>query len=56
MDHTFDLRKLRACMVCGVVRTFDHFRDEGCPNCEAFLALRGSADRVVDSTSSSFSG
>lgn len=52
----YDLRKLRACMVCGTVRTFDHFRDEGCPNCESFLSLRGSSERILDSTSATFSG
>lgn len=51
-----DLRKLRACMVCAYVQSFDDFREQGCPNCESFLDLRHSPDRIVESTSSSFSG
>lgn len=51
-----DLRKLRACMVCGAVRSFDQFREAGCPNCEAFLQLGDSPDRILDCTTSSFSG
>ncbi len=51
-----DLRKLRACMVCGAARTFDQFKEEGCPNCEGLLAMQGSSDRVMDATTSSFSG
>lgn len=56
MDGHMDMRKLRACMVCGLVQSFDAFLGEGCPNCEPFLALRGSEERVLDSTSSTFSG
>ena len=51
-----DFRRSRACMVCGVVQTFEAFRDEGCPNCETFLGLAGSSERIMDSTSSTFSG
>lgn len=43
-------------MVCGLVQTFDNFHSHGCPNCEEFLAMKGSNDRVLDSTSSTFSG
>lgn len=43
-------------MVCGLVQSFDAFLGEGCQNCESFLALRGSEERVLDSTSSTFSG
>lgn len=51
-----NLKKLRACMVCGVLQTLEGFAVDGCPNCEEFLALRGSNDRILDSTSSSYSG
>jgi transcription elongation factor SPT4 len=54
--ESFELRKLRACMVCSALRTFDQFRESGCPNCEAFLNLRDSVDRIVDCTSTLWSG
>lgn len=49
-------RYLRACMVCSVVMTYSRFRDEGCPNCEEFLLLRGSQDQIESCTSQVFEG
>jgi len=56
MEDGGDVRKLRACMVCGLVRSFDQFREYGCPNCESFLRLRDSADMAADVTTNSFHG
>lgn len=55
-DKLFDIRKLRACMVCGYVQSFDGFLSQGCPNCEDFLSLRDNGDRILDSTSGTFVG
>ncbi|KAK1760941.1 transcriptional elongation protein [Echria macrotheca] len=49
-------RYLRACMVCSVVMTLSRFREEGCPNCEEFLHLRGSSDQIDACTSQVFEG
>ncbi|TPX15167.1 uncharacterized protein E0L32_004725 [Thyridium curvatum] len=49
-------RYLRACMVCSIVMTSQRFRDEGCPNCEEFLHLAGSADQIDSCTSQVFEG
>ncbi|KAF2002967.1 transcription initiation Spt4 [Amniculicola lignicola CBS 123094] len=49
-------RHMRACMVCAVVRTYQQFMAEGCPNCERFLELRNNADAIQDCTSSVFDG
>lgn len=50
------LRSLRACLVCSYVQTGSKFQSEGCPNCEDFLEMRGSADTVQDCTSQVFEG
>ncbi|ODV92956.1 hypothetical protein CANCADRAFT_49373 [Tortispora caseinolytica NRRL Y-17796] len=46
----------RACMVCGVIRSFDEFAKNGCPNCESVLNYAGSEDIIQDCTSPSFEG
>ncbi|OCK95550.1 transcription initiation Spt4 [Cenococcum geophilum 1.58] len=49
-------RNLRACMVCSVVQTHARFMTAGCPNCEPFLELAGSADAIAECTSQVFDG
>jgi transcription elongation factor SPT4 len=49
-------RTLRACMVCTIILPQSTFRDEGCPNCEQALELRGNSEAVTECTSSNFSG
>lgn len=49
-------RQLRACMVCSVVKTESQFKKQGCPNCEAFLQLRGDDDQISACTSQVFEG
>ena len=51
-----DLRQLRACLSCSLIKTFDQFENEGCDNCEPFLNLRHHRDNVYDCTSSNFDG
>lgn len=48
--------KLRACLLCSLIKSADQFREDGCDNCEEVLQLRGSSDRVFECTSSSFYG
>ncbi|POW05017.1 hypothetical protein PSTT_09970 [Puccinia striiformis] len=48
--------KLRACMICSFVQSAAQFRKIGCPNCEEFLEMKGSPDRVVECTSGTFDG
>lgn len=50
------LRSLRACLVCSYVQPGSKFQNEGCPNCEEFLEMRGSSDAVQDCTSQVFEG
>ena len=34
-----ELKGLRACMVCTLVKTMNQFLDQGCDNCERFLQV-----------------
>ncbi|KAJ3254928.1 transcription elongation factor spt4 [Boothiomyces macroporosus] len=51
-----DRRKLRACMLCSLVKSFDQFRRDGCENCEDVLNMKDDSDRVMDCTSPTFEG
>ncbi|XP_028141991.2 transcription elongation factor SPT4-like [Diabrotica virgifera virgifera] len=51
-----DLRGLRACLVCSLIKSFDQFEKEGCENCEEFLRMKNSHDNVYDCTSNNFDG
>ncbi|XP_055374563.1 transcription elongation factor SPT4 [Condylostylus longicornis] len=51
-----DLRGLRACLVCSLVKTFDQFEYDGCENCEEFLRMKNNKDNVYDHTSNNFDG
>lgn len=45
-----DLRQLRACLVCSMIKSFQMFEDQGCDNCEHLLGLRGDGDKVDQCT------
>lgn len=51
--QNMDIRKLRACMICGYTQPHDEFLSVGCPNC-TFLSF--SPERILDVTASTFSG
>jgi hypothetical protein len=51
-----ELKGLRACMVCSLIKTHAQFLDEGCDNCESFLSLAERQDRVTELTSHTFEG
>merc|ERR1712018_208239 len=51
-----DLRQLRACLSCSLVKTFDQWENDGCENCGAILGMRGNRDNVYDCTSANFDG
>ncbi|GJQ12632.1 hypothetical protein GpartN1_g4423.t1 [Galdieria partita] len=49
--------KLRACMVCGLVKTFNQFVVFGCDNCLGLIDVRvADRERVATVTTSLFSG
>eukprot|EP00698_Gefionella_okellyi_P011024 TRINITY_DN2892_c0_g1_i1.p1 TRINITY_DN2892_c0_g1~~TRINITY_DN2892_c0_g1_i1.p1 ORF type:complete len:125 (-),score=19.13 TRINITY_DN2892_c0_g1_i1:33-407(-) len=50
-----ELKQLRACLNCSLVKTADQFLADGCQNCD-FLEMRDERQRVFDCTSSNFSG
>ena len=51
-----DLRGLRACLVCSLIKTANQFEEDGCDNCEEFLMLKGDVDKVHKCTSANFDG
>ena len=51
-----NLRQLRACLSCSLIKTMEQFENDGCDNCESFLHLRDNRDNVYECTSSKFSG
>ncbi|ODM92348.1 Transcription elongation factor SPT4 [Orchesella cincta] len=51
-----DLRNLRACLVCSLIKTFDQFEFDGCENCDEFLRMRNNRENVYACTSSNFDG
>jgi len=51
-----DLRNLRACLVCSLIKTFDQFEFDGCENCDDFLRMRNNRENVYACTSTNFDG
>lgn len=48
-----ETRKLRACMICGLVKTFEQFNRNECENCKVYLSA---ADFVESCTTTNFEG
>ncbi|KAF5289431.1 hypothetical protein FQA39_LY15120, partial [Lamprigera yunnana] len=51
-----DLRGLRACLVCSLIKTFEQFENEGCDNCDEFLRMKNNRDNIYDCSSTNFDG
>ena len=51
-----EVKKLRACLLCALVKSADQFEFDGCDNCDDFLHLRSNFDAVMECTSSNFDG
>ncbi|XP_064612731.1 LOW QUALITY PROTEIN: transcription elongation factor SPT4-like [Liolophura sinensis] len=51
-----ELRNLRACLLCSLVKTFEQFEFDGCDNCEEYLHMKNNRDAVYECTSSNFDG
>ena len=41
-----DLRGLRACLSCSLIKTMEQFESDGCDNCDSFLHMRDNRDNV----------
>ncbi|KAJ3383989.1 transcription elongation factor spt4 [Lobulomyces angularis] len=48
--------KLRACMLCGLIKSHQLFKVNGCENCDEVLRLQGSNKRINSCTSGTFDG
>uniref|UniRef100_A0A1I7XJ76 Transcription elongation factor SPT4 n=1 Tax=Heterorhabditis bacteriophora TaxID=37862 RepID=A0A1I7XJ76_HETBA len=51
-----DLRGLRACLLCSLVKSMDQFEQDGCENCDRVLHMKGDTDKVYECTSTNFDG
>ena len=51
-----ELRNLRACLLCGLIKTVSQFEASGCDNCESVLNIQGDRELVNECTSSNFDG
>ena len=50
-----EMKKLRACLRCALIKTVDQFYEGGCENCP-FLRMDQSMPRVMESTTAYFEG
>lgn len=51
-----DLRQLRACMICSLVKTQQQFEEHGCDNCDEYFEMAGDRDKIATCTTPSFEG
>jgi transcription elongation factor SPT4 len=51
-----DLRNLRACLVCSLIKSVTMFEEDGCDNCEEIMPMKNNRERVYECTSSNFEG
>ncbi len=51
-----DVRNLRACLLCSLVKTLDQFETDGCDNCDRYLSMKTDRDKVYECTSANFDG
>lgn len=51
-----DIRGLRACLVCSLIKSAEMFERQGCDNCESLLGLKDNAEKVEECTSANFDG
>ncbi|XP_077995453.1 transcription elongation factor SPT4-A-like [Glandiceps talaboti] len=51
-----EMRNMRACLLCSLIKNLEQFELDGCDNCDDYLQLKGNRDMVYDCTSSSFDG
>ncbi|CAD6199254.1 unnamed protein product [Caenorhabditis auriculariae] len=51
-----DLRGLRACLLCSLIKSSEQFLADGCDNCEGVLHIKNDNERLYDCTSTNFDG
>ncbi|EGF76881.1 hypothetical protein BATDEDRAFT_92161 [Batrachochytrium dendrobatidis JAM81] len=49
-------RKLRACLLCSLLKTQQRFKMEGCDNCEEVLLFKNNTERMLECTSANYDG
>ncbi|KAK3737517.1 hypothetical protein QZH41_010629 [Actinostola sp. cb2023] len=51
-----ELRNLRACLNCSLIKTLEQFEYAGCDNCERYLRLKNNKENILACTSPNFDG
>ncbi|XP_034240877.1 transcription elongation factor SPT4 [Thrips palmi] len=51
-----DLRHLRACLSCSLIKNVEQFENDGCENCDEFLHMKSDREKVFVCTSNNFDG
>ncbi|EDO41912.1 predicted protein [Nematostella vectensis] len=51
-----ELRNLRACLLCSLIKTLEQFEYDGCENCEKYLRLKNNKENILSCTSPNFDG
>lgn len=51
-----DLRNLRACLLCSLIKSREQFENDGCENCEKYLGMKHDSDKIHECTSNNFDG
>ena len=51
-----DLRRLRCCLRCHLIKNMDQFVAEGCENCPELSGMKGSQERVNEMTTDKYHG
>ncbi|GMR54976.1 hypothetical protein PMAYCL1PPCAC_25171, partial [Pristionchus mayeri] len=51
-----NLRNLRACLLCSLIKSEEQFEADGCDNCERALQMKGDPEKVEECTSQNFDG
>ena len=51
-----NLKHLRACLRCGLIKSFEQFKQEGCENCDNVLHFRGQVEVISACTTDDFQG
>ncbi|OAF64942.1 Transcription elongation factor SPT4 [Intoshia linei] len=51
-----NVKNLRACLLCSLIKSESMFVEEGCDNCERIVEFQSNVDKVREFTSNNFSG
>ena len=51
-----DLKRLRCCLRCHLIKNMDQFVGDGCENCPELSGMKGSQEKVGETTTDKYYG